>query len=82
VRYQAGVLDVDFKETLINYLVEKNIMLLHEANWDEIVDNPLFHGTTTTYILTTYHGVQLSTWKKYRNISKSEMTSVVLQKYL
>ena len=23
VRYQAGVLDVDFKETLINYLVEK-----------------------------------------------------------
>ena len=57
-------------------------MFVHEANWDEIVNKPLFHGTTASYLSLTYHGVRSSAWKKYRNISKSEKTSVVLQKYL
>ena len=43
VRYEAGVLDVDFKERLINYMVVNNIMFAQEANWDEIVNHPLFH---------------------------------------
>jgi len=82
VRYEAGVLDVDFKETLINYMVDNNIMFGQEANWDEIVNNPLFHGTIPTYLCRTYGVVKANAIRKYPNISKNEVTSVVMQKYL
>ena len=82
VRYEAGVLDVDFKERLLNYMVDNNIMFRQEANWDEIVKNPLFHGTTATYLSNIYGQVAGDAKKKYSNISNSEMTSVVMQKYL
>ena len=76
VRFEAGVLDVDFKETLINYMVDNNIMFAQEANWDEIVKNPLFHGTTAAYLSKIYSNVAGDAKKKYSNISNSEMTSV------
>ena len=82
MRYEAGVLDVDFKETLINYMVDNNIMFAQEANWDEIANNPLFHGTTPSYLRRTYNIVQQSAGNKYPNIPKSEMTSVIMHKYL
>ena len=50
VRYESGVLDVDFKEPLINYLVDNNIVYAQEADWDEIVKNPMFYGTTSFYL--------------------------------
>ena len=82
MRYEAGVLDVDFKETLINYMVDNNIMFPQEANWDEIVNNPLLHGTTATYLSKTYGQVKSNTMRKYPNISKSEITPKIMQKYL
>ena len=63
-------------------MVDNNIMFPQEANWDEIVNNPLFHGTTPTYLSKIYGQVAGDAKKKFPNIAKSEMTSVVMQKYL
>jgi len=68
--------------TLIKYMVDNKIMCAQEANWGEIVSNPLFHGTTPTYLSKIYGQVAGDAKKKYPNISNSEMTSVIMQKYL
>ena len=57
-------------------------MFAQEANWDEIVNHPLFHGTTASYLGATYKSVKQNTIRKYPNISKSEITTVIMQKYL
>ena len=57
-------------------------MFVHDANLDEIVNNPLLHGTTATYLSRTYGQVKSNTMRKYPNISKSEITPMIMQKYL
>ena len=82
VKHEAGVLDVDFRELLINYLVESNIMYAQEANWDEIAKNPLFHGTTVANLRRTYTDNLYRTKRKYPQLKHSEITTMTMQKYL
>jgi len=82
VRYEAGVLDVDFRELLINYLVDNNIMYPQDANWDEIVKNPLFHGTTAAYLSQKYADILKQTKGKQPHLRHSEITTMTMQKYL
>ena len=49
-RYEAGVLDIDFRELLIDHFVDNNIMFSQEANWEEIVKDQKFQGTTPIYL--------------------------------
>ena len=80
MRYEAGVLDVDIKETLIDYLVDNKIMFAQEANWDEMVK--LFPGTTPAYLQQTYNHIKGKAKLKYPHTEDKDLTSVVLQRYL
>merc|ERR1712126_704021 len=82
VKHEAGVLDVDFRELLINYLVDNNIMYPQDANWDEIVKNPLFHGTTAAYLSQKYADILKQTKMKQPHLRHSEITTMTMQKYL
>ena len=85
-KYEAGVLDVDFKKLLIDYCVDNNIKYAQEANWQEIVKNPRFKGTTASdlsYLYKTLRGATITKLRKaIPDIGDHEVTSETMQKYL
>ena len=86
IHYEAGVMEVDFKESLIDYCVDNNIMFAQEANWQEIVKNPQFVGTTASYLSSIYRDVRGLTKRKLKKTSEDiedhEITTKTMQKYL
>lgn len=79
VRYEAGVvMDANFRETLINYLVDNNIMYVQEAIWEQIAEDPIFHGTTSYYLSSVYKSVFNNTMNKF-HVAKSDITTLMMQ---
>ena len=81
-RYQSNVLHVDFREQLIDYCVKNNIMFSKEANWDVIVNNPMFKGATSSHLKRIYGTVRSNTKRKYPTIPDHQVTSETMKKYL
>ena len=81
-RYEAGVLDVDFRHVLINYCVEKKIVYSQDADWSLISKEPMFKGTTPGYLSTVYRSLKLSTKQNNKKLTKAQLTSEALQNFL
>jgi len=82
-RYEAGVLDVDFKIPLLKYCISKDIMYAQNANWSEISKDPNFPGTTPTY-LSKFYGIMRGDAKKspsYKGRADHEITTKVMLEY-
>ena len=86
IHHENGVLYIDIREPLIDYCVDNNIMFAQEANWQEIVTNPRFAGTTASNLSSTYRNVRQLTKRKIKKniagVEDHEITSKTMQKYL
>ena len=82
LRHHVGIVNVDIKEALINYLVEKNIKYAQDVDWEEVAKLPEFVGTTPTYLQRTYGSMQTHTGAKYERMSKVELTTEAVQSYM
>ena len=81
-RYEADVLDVDFRFILIDYLVENGITFSLEADWNMIVKDPRFHGTTPAYLSHIHKSMIRSTTRKYSSLKRSQVTSDIIKKFM
>ena len=81
-RHQSNLLHVDFRELLIDYCLKNNIMFSKEANWDEIGNNPMFKGSTSSHLKRVYGSLRNNTRRKYPNIPDHQVTSETMRKYL
>merc|ERR1712129_670274 len=82
LRHHAGTAHVDIREALVNYLVEKNMKYAQDVDWEEVAKLPEFVGTTPTYLQITYCSMQWNTGRKYKRMSKVELTTEAVQSYM
>merc|ERR1739844_560545 len=80
-RHIAGVLDVDFKPILIDYMVENGLKFVQDVDWKTLTKLPQFRGTTTTYLQRVHRKVAVGASKKY-NLTWDQVPAEVVQKYL
>jgi len=79
-RYEAGVLEVDFKIPLLEYCIENDIQYPQNANWKEISRCPQFYGTTPLYLSYIYKNTRQNT-KKSNKIRDNSITTVMMLEY-
>jgi len=82
-RYEAGVLEVDFKIPLLKYCISKDIMYSQNANWVEISKDPQFAGTTPSYLTNLYKSIRYKTKQSpsYKGRKDHEITTKVMLEY-
>ena len=66
---------------MIDYFVE-NIKFRSETNWDDVMKDERFKGTTANIIQRQYCDLVWKVNKKYPGIEDSEITSKVIKSYL
>ena len=49
IRQFAGVLDVDFKPILIDYMVENGLKFAQDVDWKALTKLPQFRGLNITF---------------------------------
>jgi len=83
-RYEAGVLDVDFKIPLLEYCIINDIKYPQNANWLEISKEPEFVGTTPSYLSKIYSYIRTKTAKNsiYKGRADHEVTTKEMLEYL
>jgi len=79
-RYEAGVLDVDFKIPLLEYCIKYDIQYPQNADWKKISSRPEFFGTTSLYLSNVYRHIRDST-KAYYKLGGKEVTTKVMLEY-
>jgi len=79
-RYEAGVLDVDFKTPLLEYCIKYDIQYPQNANWKEITRSPEFFGTTARYLSLVYNHIRRNTRAFYK-LGEKEVTTKVMLEY-
>ena len=79
-RYEAGVLDVDFKIPLLEYCIKYDIQYPQNADWKKISSRPEFFGTTSCYLSNVYRHIRDST-KAYYKLGGKEVTTKVMLEY-
>jgi len=79
-RYEAGVLEVDFKIPLLEYCIENDIQYPQNANWKEISRCPQFYGTTPLYLSYIYKNIRQNT-KTSNKIRDNSITTVMMLEY-
>ena len=63
-RHQAGTLDVDFKNRIVDHMVNDGLKFKQDVNWGE-VDNLLeFRGTTGYFLEREYHCMVVGSTKE------------------
>ena len=81
-KYHAGTLYMDLKEVLINHLVEQKLNYAQDVNWNELVQLSKFAGTTKANLRQHLYNLQIAAGMKYPELSKVELTTVAIQRYL
>jgi len=79
-RYEAGVLDVDFKILLLEYCMKYDIQYPQNADWKEISRSPEFFGTTPYYLSHVYSRIRDNT-KAFYKLGVKEVTTKVMLEY-
>ena len=79
-RYEAGVLDVDFKIPLLEYCIKYDIQYPQNADWKKISSRPEFFGTTSLYLSNVYRHIRDSTKAYYKLGGKEVTTKVMLER--
>ena len=80
--YENGVDHVDFRPVLIDYFIEKGILFRNETNWNEIVKDERFKGTTPRYLMGIYRDLVALVKRANPGIEDDDITSEVLRQYL
>jgi len=79
-RYEAGVLEVDFKIPLLEYCIKSDIQYPQNADWKKISSSPEFFGTTSHYLSYVYNMIRNDTQKIYKLGQKEVTTKVMLER--
>ena len=79
--YEHKKENVDFRHIMIDYFVE-NIKFRSETNWNYVMKDERFKGTTANIIQRQYCDLVWKVNKKYPGIEDSEITSKVIKSYL
>ena len=79
-RYEAGVLEVDFKIPLLEYCIRYNIQYPQNADWKKISSSPEFFGTTSHYLSYVYRSIRGNTKRAYKLGEKEVTTKVMLER--
>jgi len=79
-RYEAGVLEVDFKIPLLEYCIKSDIQYPQNADWKKISSSPEFFGTTSHYLGYVYNNIRTSTKRAYKLGEKEVTTKVMLER--
>jgi len=79
-RYEAGVLEVDFKIPLLEYCIKSDIQYPQNANWKKISSSPEFLGTTSHYLKVIYATIRRQT-KAFYKLSDKDVTTKVMLEY-
>ena len=75
--------DVDMTLLVVDACVENNWVYLQDIDWDKLMKDQRFEGTTGTQIRNYYHMAKDHTKKKYPEIKDHEVTSeFILRRYL
>jgi len=81
-RYEAGVLDKNFKLLLLQYCISKDIMYVQNANWLEISKDPKFVGTTPNYLRRLYISMKnITKSPSFEGLADHEITTRVMLEY-
>ena len=80
--YEHKKENVDFRPIMIDYFVENNIKFRNETNWDEVMKDDRFKGTTSTILQRFYCDLVWRVKKKYPGIEDSEITIKVIKSNL
>jgi len=81
-RYEANVLDVDFRIPLLQHCISEDIKYPQNANWLEISKNPKFVGTTPVYLALVFKITRMNTKAKNKELKDHEITSEVMLQFL
>jgi len=81
-RYLSGTWNKDFKEVLINHLLENNIEYAQDVNWKDLSLDPKFKGSTPRYLQGVFNNVRQATKRKYPKLSPSEVNTLSMKTYL
>ena len=82
IRYEAGVLDRDFRIPLLEYCIINNIKYTQNATWVEIYKEPEFVGTTFYYLSSIYKSFRrLAKGNFYKGKADQEVTTKALLEY-
>lgn len=73
--HEAGSLGKDFREDILNHLLEQGVNYNQEVNWEELTKLPQFAGTTTTYLQMKYQSMVRGAVLKYPGTSKADRTT-------
>ena len=82
--FENGVDLVDFRPILIDYFIEQGILFRNETNcnWNEIVKDKRFKGTTPKYLNRIYTDLVSKVKRTNPGIKDDDITSEVLRGYL
>jgi len=80
IRYEACVLEVDFKIPLLEYCNKSNIQYPQNADWKKISSSPEFFGTTSHYLSAVYRNIRENTKAFYKLGEKEVTTKVMLER--
>ena len=82
-KYEAGVLDMDFRIPLLEYCIINDIKYPQNANWGEISKEPEFVGTTPHCLSRIYNRVRNHAKSSiYKGRADHEVTTKALLEYL
>jgi len=81
-KYEAGVLDVDFRIPLLEYCIKNDIKYPQNANWVEISKDLDFVGTTPFYLSQIYSVIRTDAKKSiFEGKADHEVTTEALLEY-
>ena len=81
-RYEAGVLDMDFRIPLLEYCIINDIKYTQNANWVKISEEPEFVGTTPDYLSKIYRSIRNEAKRSiYKGRADHEVTTKALLEY-
>jgi len=79
-RYEAGVLEVNFKIPLLEYCMRSDIQYPQNADWKKISRSPEFFGTTSNYLSCIYGSIRNDTKRAYKLGGEEVTTKVMLER--
>jgi len=81
-RYEAGVLDVNFRIPLLEYCIINDIKYTQNANWVKISVEPEFVGTTPDYLSKIYRSIRNEAKRSiYKGRADHEVTTKALLEF-
>jgi len=81
MRHKAGVLDTDFQQLIVAYMVENGLECVQDVDWKRVVELSQFKGTTPTYLCKSFDCGVRAAMQKY-DLPRNKTTSSKVQEYL